>query len=213
MAVWCGARTIPSAELEVEVAAKVLRVWGERELYGRTVRPAKDHKVELEAVTRQIEDVEREFKAGIWPAASAGRMLASLEAERERLAALPAEPAKDEWEPAGVTVRQHWATLDSDEAKGHLLRTWGVRVMAQKDAQGEIHVGLAHGQPDGYEQATGLLLPHSPDDHLPLYEIAGVLVRRGDDGVMEVAKDQGDTGQEIPAGDLISLGELTEWIT
>ena len=95
---WCGARTIPSAELELEVAAKVLRVWGERELYRRTVKPAKDYRAELEAVTKQITDVEFEFKAGIWPAASAGRMLASLEAERERLAALPVEPAKDEWE-------------------------------------------------------------------------------------------------------------------
>jgi site-specific DNA recombinase len=184
--VWCGARTIPSAELEVEVAAKVLRVWGERELYRRTVKPARDHKAELEAIAKQIEDVEREYRAGQWPAASAGRMLAALESERQRLEALPVEAARDEREPAGVTVREHWAGLSSDDERGHLLRTWGVRAMARRDDQG-IHVILSHGKPDGFEQASGLLLPHMPEDHESLYEIAGVLMHRAEDGAYEIA--------------------------
>jgi site-specific DNA recombinase len=184
---WCGARTIPSAELEVEVAARVLRVWGERELYRRTSRPAKDYRAELETVTQRIAEVEHEVVSGILPAASAGRMLASLDAERDRLEGLPSEPAADEWQSAGVTVREHWASLASDDDRGHLLRTWGVRAIASRDAQGEIHVGLAHGQPDGYEQATGLLLPHLPGDHEPLYDIAGVLMHRTGDGAYEIA--------------------------
>jgi hypothetical protein len=192
-AVWCGARTIPSVELEMEVAAKVLAVWGDRELWRRTVKPARDHRAELEHVARQIEDVEREYRAGIWPAASAGRMLASLEAERERLAALPAEPAMDEWEPAGITVRAHWARLGEDADRGHLLRMWGVRVMAWRDQAGELHVIVSHGQPDGFEQATGLLLPHDPEEHQPLFEVAGVLVRRSDDGAFEQVKDPAAT--------------------
>jgi Resolvase, N terminal domain/Recombinase zinc beta ribbon domain/Recombinase len=209
--VWCGARTIPSSELELEVAAKVLQVWGERELYRKTSHPGKDYRAELEAVNRRIADVEAEVISGILPASSAARMLAAMETERERLEGLPAEPSRDEWEPAGITVRQHWAGLSGDDGKGHLLKTWGVRAIAHRDAQGEIHVGLAHGQPDGYEQATGLLLPHSPDDHLSLYEISGVLHRRTVDGAYVVARDQRQAGTEVQ-DDLMGPAELAEWI-
>ena len=83
--------------------------------------------------------------------------------------------------------------------------------MAWRDAAGEIHVGLAHGQPDGYEQASGLLLPHEEADH-GLFEIAGVLMHRASDGAYEVAEDQGSSGQGIPASDLIEPGEIREWV-
>jgi DNA invertase Pin-like site-specific DNA recombinase len=190
--VWCGARTIPSAALEADVEAKVLDVWGDRELYRRTSKPAKDHQAELEHVARQIEDVEREFRAGQWPASSAGRMLASLEAERERLEALPAEPGGEEWEPAGIKVRDYWDSLSGDDDKGHLLKAWGVRIIAQRDSEGEMHVALGHGQPDGFEQASGLLMPHWQGDHEPLFDVGGILVHRDNGGAYEVVKDQAD---------------------
>ena len=112
-----------------------------------------------------------------------------LEAEQERLMALPAEPASEDWEPAGITVRGHWASLGEDADRGHLLKTWGVRVVAWRDQAAELHVILAHGQPDGFEQATGLLLPHDPNEHQALFEIAGMLVRRLEDGVYEQVRD------------------------
>ena len=171
----------------------MLAVWGERELYRRTVKPARDQKAGLENIARLIEDVESEFRAGNYPAKRAGQMIASLEAEQERLAALPSEPAREEWEPAGITVRQHWASLNNDADRGHLLKTWGVRVMAWRDQGGELHVILSHGQPDGFEQATGLLLPHDEEEHQALFEVAGVLVRRADDGAYEQMKEPMDT--------------------
>jgi site-specific DNA recombinase len=183
---WCGARVIPSDRLEQRVEDAILTAWGDRDLYRRTVKPAKSHQDELRGVERQIADVEAEYKAGNWPAASAARMLASLEAERERLAALPEQPAREEWEPAGITVAGHWASLDS-AARGLLLRTWGVRVVTARDTEHDhITVALQHGQPDGFEHASGLLMPHWPEDHEPLFEVAGVLVKANADGSVTV---------------------------
>jgi DNA invertase Pin-like site-specific DNA recombinase len=182
-AVWCGARTIPSAELEADVEAKLLSRWGNRELQRRTVKAAQDHRADLEAITRQIDDVEREFQAGNWPAASAARMLANLEAEKENLGALPVVPAREDWEPAGVTLAEYWEMLSPDE-RGHLLRTMGVRIVAQRDGAGQLHVLTSLGTPEGFEHATGLVLNHAPEDHEPWYEIAGAFFARGDDGTL-----------------------------
>jgi site-specific DNA recombinase len=187
---WCGSRTIPSAELETDVEAKILRRWGSRELQRKTAQAAQDPRVELEDITRQIEDVEREYRAGVWPAASAGRMLGSLEAERERLAALPVIPAREDWEPAGITLAEHWAGLSGDN-RGHLLRTMGVRAVARRDETGEIHTVVSLGDPEGFEQASGLLLPHTPEDHEPWYDIAGMWFRRDDNGTLIEVKSLG----------------------
>ena len=37
-------------------------------------------------------------------------------------------------------------------------------------------------------------------------------MRRGEDGVYEVPKDQGDIGGQVTADDLMEPSELTEWI-
>jgi site-specific DNA recombinase len=180
---WCGARTIPSSDLEADIESHILRRWGKRELQRKTVRAAQDHTGDLEAVTRQIEDVEREFQAGNWPAASAARMLASLEAERERLAALPVTPVLEQWEPAGITLADHWDGLSEDD-RGHLLRTMGVRAIARRDEAGEIHTVVSLGDPEGFEQASGLLLSHTSEDHEPWYYVAGAFYRREQDGTL-----------------------------
>lgn len=185
---WCGARTISSADLEADVESKFLRRWGNRELYRMNPRPGEDHRSELEAVERRIAEIEHEYTTGVWPAASAARMLAAQEAERERLAALPVIPASEDWEPSGITVARHWATLDNDDDRGLLLRKMGVRAVARRDEQGEIHAVVSLGDPEGFEQASGLLLPHTAEDHKAWYDIAGMWFRRESDGTLTEVK-------------------------
>lgn len=187
---WCGARTIPSAVLEADVESKILARWGGRELHKRTVRPPVDHRAEIETLEQQIADVEREFRARSYPAARAGRMLTALEADLEQLRALPVEPGGEEWEPSGITLAMHWASLDAD-ARGHLLRSMGVRVMAKRDETGEIHAVVSLGTPEGFEQASGLLLQHTPGDHEPWYEVNGMWFTRADDGTLTEVRPSG----------------------
>jgi site-specific DNA recombinase len=189
----CGAFLIPLADLESAVEEALIARWGDRELYTRKIQPGRDYRAEIENTRSQIEDVEREFRAGNWPAASAGRMLANLNGELERLESLPVEPAGEEWTPAGVTVREHYLSLDP-ESRNHLLDKWGVRVIAKSEgrwAKDGLHVSVYLGDPEGFEQASGLILRHDQDDHIPMFLVGGVLFRRLEDGTMEMYREPG----------------------
>jgi Recombinase zinc beta ribbon domain/Recombinase len=189
----CGALMIPLADLESTIEGALMARWGDRELFTRTVKPGRDYVAEIENTRSQIEDVEREFRTGNWPAASAGRMLANLNSELERLESLPVEPAGEDWTPAGVTVREHYLSLDAVE-RNHLLEKWGVRAMAKSEgrwAKGGIHAAVFLGDPGGFKHASGLMLRHEPDDHIPTYLVGGALFRRLKDGRMETYREPG----------------------
>ena len=87
------------------------------------MKPGRDYVAEIENTRSQMEDVEREFRTGNWPAASAGRMLANLNSELERLESLQVEPAGEDWTPAGVTAREHYLSLGAGD-RNHLLENW-----------------------------------------------------------------------------------------
>jgi hypothetical protein len=114
-------------------------------------------------------------------------MIAKLETELERLKSLPVEESGEDWTPAGVTVRDHYESLDAD-GRNHLLEKWGVRATARKE-NGNLEAAVFLGTPEGFEQATGLILRHEPDDHIPTYLVGGVLFRRLEDGTMEVWRE------------------------
>jgi site-specific DNA recombinase len=187
----CGAFLIPLADLESAVEEAIMIRWGDRKLYRRTVKPGKDYRGEIENVKAQIDALESENYTDPSEVKVSVRMIARLETELERLKSLPVMEPGDDWTPAGVTVREHYQSLDLDaDSRNHLLGKWGVRAIAKSDGRyGELHVSVYLGDPEGFEQASGLVLKHEPDDHVPTYLVAGVLFRRLDDGTMEMLRE------------------------
>jgi hypothetical protein len=86
-------------------------------------------------VEARIAEIEQLVSDGSLPVASAARMLASAESERERLAALPQRDARAEYQPTAQTVSAHWATLDRGE-RGQFYRDWQITCYA--DAAGVV---------------------------------------------------------------------------
>jgi hypothetical protein len=127
-------------------------------------------------------------------------MIAKLETELERLESLPVEDAGEEWTPAGVTARDHYQSLDAD-GRNHLLEKWGVRVTARKDGK-NLEVAVSLGDPVGFEHASGLILRHEPEDHIPTYLVNGVFWCRLEDGTMEQWREPGKAD---------ALGMVRQW--
>ena len=189
----CGSRLIPLADVESEVEAALMARWGDRELYRRTVNPGKDYRTEIENVRVQIEALESENYTDPNELKASVRMIGRLETELERLESLPVEEPGEDWSPAGVTVREHYSSLDPAD-RNHVLETWGVRVIAERDGKrgsGDLHVAVFLGNPEGFEQATGLIIRHEPEDHVPTYLVAGALFRRLAGGTMEMYREPG----------------------
>jgi site-specific DNA recombinase len=184
----CGARLIPLAALESAVEDAIMMRWGDRDLYRRTVKPGKDYRSEIENVKAQIEALESETYTNPNELKVSVRMIAKLEAEVERLESLPVEEGGEDWTPAGITMREHWLSLESD-SRTHLLEMLGVRTVAGRDGAGEVHLSVYLGDPDGFEHASGLILRHEPRDHVPTYLVAGALFRRLNDGTMELYRE------------------------
>ncbi len=187
----CGARMIPLSALESAVEDAVMQRWGGRELYRKTVKPGKDYRAEIENVKAQVEAIESENYTDPAELKVSIRMIAKLETELERLESLPVEEGGEEWTPAGVTVRDHYESLDAD-GRNHLLEKWGVRAIARSDGRyGDLHVSVSLGDPAAFEQASGLILRHEPWDHIPTYLVNGALWRRLEDGTMEQWREPG----------------------
>ena len=118
--------------LEATVIERVMQSIGAKPLPRKVTIPAISHTAELAEIDARMTDIEAEVASGDMPARSAGRMLATLEAKRDVLAAKPQRAAVTTWAyDTGQTVSQHWATLDS-EARGRFLRTWEVRITADR---------------------------------------------------------------------------------
>jgi len=190
----CGSLMIPLAALESAVEDALTIRWGSRELYRRDVNPGKDYRGEIENVKAQIEALESENYTDLSELKVSVRMIAKLEAELERLESLPVEEGGEKWTPAGITAGDYYQSLDSD-GRNHLLEMWGVRVTAQSEGRWKgsegLHASVCLDDPEGFEQASGLVLRHEPDDHIPTYLVAGVLFRRLDDGTMEMWREPG----------------------
>jgi len=97
----------------------------------RVVIPAVSHTAELARTEARIADIESQVVSGAMPAASASRMLTALEAERERLAALPQRDERIVYEPTTRTVSEEWEALDT-QGRGQWLRHWGIRTFERR---------------------------------------------------------------------------------
>jgi site-specific DNA recombinase len=200
----CGSPLITLADFESEVEDALMARWGNRELYTRKVNPGKDYETQIAIIENQIEALESESWTSPAELRVSARMIAKLETELERLKSLPVTEPGEDWTPAGVTVRDHYQSLDQD-GKNHLLEKWGVRALARSDGRkggGELHVSVFLGDPAGFEQASGVILRHEPEDHIPTYLVNGMLFRRLEDGTMERFREPGKSD---------ALGLIKNW--
>ena len=122
---------LPKGRTEDTLEALLLDKIGDRDMVRAEYIPAESHTSELEELDAKIADLDDTFARGDLPASAYGRMMKRLEADRDKLAALPQTPAGTVYTPTGQTVAEHWAGLDQD-ARGAFLRSWGVRMLADR---------------------------------------------------------------------------------
>ena len=127
----CG-YSVSKSKLESTLEKLIMHAVGNKPLPRKVVIPAISHTAELATLDAKIADIERLIESDEMPARSGARMLTRLEAERDRLTALPQRAERIVYEPTDQTVAEHWATLDT-EGRGRFLRKWGATIHADRD--------------------------------------------------------------------------------
>lgn len=136
---------IPGAKLEGFAEQSLLKAAGTRKLRERVLVPGDDHQAAIHALEREVETLR-----GI---SGTDMVVEAKEAEIEHLKALPFEPDRYVLRPTDITVAEHWKTLDA-EGKGSFLRTWGVRIEADKTGA-KLTTGWLDADDDEWFPATG----------------------------------------------------------
>jgi site-specific DNA recombinase len=125
----CTAKNIPAARLE-ELIEERIRIGMEGTHIPVAIdHPAEDNAAELAQVDQAIAEIEHLVTSGTMPPASAARMLGTLEAKRETLAALPQHDAWTEVIDGGPFLEK-WDELDA-RGRGALLRKMGIKARAR----------------------------------------------------------------------------------
>ena len=117
--------------LEQFVEQRLIGSYGQRQVTKPVLIPGDDHQTRIRALERDIErlaDIE-----------GTDMVIQAKQTEIDVLRAAPFEPDRWVHEPIGVTVAEHWRSLDRD-GKGSFLRQWGVRLLADRRG-GELRSG------------------------------------------------------------------------
>lgn len=104
---------------------------GSRELVKMALVPGDDHQTEIHELEHDIDALGK--------ITGTEMVIKAKKTEIEHLRALPFDPDHYVPVPQGITVAEHWDTLD-DAGKGSFMRTWGVTVKADK-AGAKLHTG------------------------------------------------------------------------
>ena len=138
------------------ISCKALNEWvdlwftgeafGHTEIIERVTLPGANHASEIAAVNAAIHDLTAQFTSEAIPDSDFDAKLLSLRAERRRLQHLPAEPDREEERATGITVAEHWKTLDSAGKRRYLLAA-GVKVHASRDDEGDLDSWLTGASP------------------------------------------------------------------
>lgn len=115
----------------------------EHEVTHRVFVPGENHDNQLAEIERAIEELMSDRRAGLY-GSSAGvnefrKQMANLEADYERLSALPSQPDEYRRESTGETYGQLWARLDSD-GRRDLLKAVGIRVTLHRPKPSEMEI-------------------------------------------------------------------------
>jgi hypothetical protein len=110
-------------KLEQQTGNTLLWLYGELELVEYQLVPGDDHQAAIRTLEREIDTLAK--------ITGTDAVISAKRAEIEHLRELPFDPDHYEPVPQGITVTEHWDSLD-DEGKGAFLRKRGVRVFADK---------------------------------------------------------------------------------
>jgi site-specific DNA recombinase len=112
--------------------------------------PADDHLAELAEVDEAIADLQADrYDRGLFKG-DAGTVryvavMGKLEDRADALRAMPVTDARKEIVMSDDLFRDRWATLETDQERGALLRKMGVRLVVSKDATGKARLRLQQG--------------------------------------------------------------------
>ena len=109
--------------------------------------PSANHAAGMAAVNTAIHDLTAQFTSEAISEAVFDPKLTSLCAERRRLHDLPSEPDQIQERATGVTIAEHWKTLDSAGKRRYLLAA-GVQVHAARDDHGDLDAWLTGPPPN-----------------------------------------------------------------
>lgn len=132
-------------QLEERTENALLFLYGNAELVELQLVPGDDHQTEIHKLEADITALER--------ITGTDMVIGAKRAEIDHLRELPFEPDRYIPVPQGVTVAEHWDTLE-DSGKGSFLRKRHVRVFADLAGM-EFHGGLLAESDD----APGYLVP------------------------------------------------------
>jgi DNA invertase Pin-like site-specific DNA recombinase len=118
-------------DLEDRVSDSVVSIAGDLELARRRLVPGDDHQSRIHHVEQEIETLEK--------ITGTEAVVEAKQTEIARLKSMPYEPDHYVREEMGVKIKDHWEKLDYAE-RGSFLRTYGVRVLADKQGI-EFHGG------------------------------------------------------------------------
>ncbi len=132
-------------KLENFAEGSLLFLCGDLEYVEYQLVAGDDHQAAIHALEKDIAALEK--------ITGTEMVIAAKQAEIDHLRSLPFDPDHYEPVPQGITVAEHWATLDNT-GKGAFMRKRGVRVIADHKAI-EFHGGLL----EPSEATPGYLVP------------------------------------------------------
>lgn len=123
----CG-QSVSADRLDFEVAALLLNAYGTEDVPEPRPIPAVDHSTRLADIDKLLAELDQDHAAGLVTTRTYGRQSANLEAERARLEAEPAAPARVDYVLSGTPFAVEWERRDT-EGRNALLRKLGARVV------------------------------------------------------------------------------------
>jgi site-specific DNA recombinase len=144
--------SVPRDALNEAVAAKLLEVVGRYELTEKRLIEGDDHSATLKKLGMQIADLTTQHyvNSGV---PDFHRRMHELEAEHERVSALPKEKPKVRRIATGKTFRQHWEEMDTEQRHAYLKSAGVSALVVRKE---DFTTSMMSGQ--GTETAGDLVL-------------------------------------------------------
>jgi site-specific DNA recombinase len=143
----CDAKMISCKELNAWVDLWFTgEAFGYHEIIEQVTIPGANQDAQIAAVNEAIKDLAAQYTREAISDEDYDAKLASLRAERRRLQAMPAEPDQIIERPTGITVAEHWKTLDAADKRSYLLAA-RVVVHAARDERGRLEARLTGESP------------------------------------------------------------------
>jgi len=138
----CDAKLISASELDAWVDRWFTgEAFGYHEIIEKLTVLGASHSADIAAVNQAIQDLTALYTGESISDADYDTKLASLRAERRRLQELPADPDQIEERSTGITVAEHWKTLNAAGKRRYLLAA-STKVHAARDEDGTLDAWL-----------------------------------------------------------------------